>query len=236
MAKKVKIAKKQEIKHDPVREAILKFIQFFKDLSKQKYFYYGLYGVGAIAIIVLIYSLYKNSTKPRVSYEADVFLLQAIYAISSQDTVTAPALLDTLITKFSRTTSGMRAYYHAGVYYLKMGDQQRALRYFKKFLSTPVDDKLLRTFAYAQLSDIYVDMKKYGTAINYMKKAYNSAPEGSLKAYYYYKTAKIYYQSGNLQKTKKLLSSFEKKFPKSALKQAVAEELNFIKGMLGEVN
>ncbi|MGB9823678.1 MAG: tetratricopeptide repeat protein [Candidatus Hydrothermia bacterium] len=236
MAKKVKIAKKEEIKHDPVREALLKVVAFFKNLSKTKYFNYILYGLGGILVIVIAWVFYKNSTKPRVSYEADVYLLQAIYAISSQDTIQAPALLDSLTTKFSKSTSGMRALYYAGVYYLKRGDEKTAIRYFKKFLSTPLNDKLLRTFTYSQLSDIYMDMKKSGTALYYMKKAYRNAPNESLKAYYYYKLAKLYYLKGNIEKSKEMLASFEKKFPKSAIKSAINEELNFMKGILGEVN
>jgi len=236
MAKKVKIAKKEEIKHDPVREAILKVVDYFKKLSKTKYFTYTIYGVIGIVAIVAIFVLYKSSTKPGISQEADYYLIQTIVALANQDTIHAPALLDSLTTTYRKTTSGMRAFYYAGAYYLKRGDNEKALMYFKKFLSTPINDKLLRTFTYAQMSDIYVDLKKFGSALSCIKKAYRMTDQEPLKAYYYYKMAKIYYLKGDIKKSRDLLAEFEKKFPKSALKNTVNEELNFLKGMLGEVN
>jgi len=236
MAKQIKKVHKEELRHDPVRDAILSIIAFFKKISKLKYFWYGLYGLGGVVAVVIAVILYKNATKPRMSTEADFVLLQAIVSITQQDTTKAPQLLQALTTKYRTTTAGQRAYYYSGLYYQKMGDNQKALGYYRKFLGSSIEDKLLRTFTYANLSDIYVDIKNFGKALNYIQKAEKSAPTEPLKAYYYYKLARIYYLKGDIKKSRETLETFSKKFPKSSLTQTVNEELQFLKGMLGEVN
>ena len=236
MAKQVKKVHKEELRRDPVREAILSTIAFFRKITKFKYFWYGLYGLGGVLVILLAIVLYRNATKPRISTEADFMLLQTIVYISQQDTTHVPQLLQELTTKYRTTTSGQKAYYYGGLYYQKLGDIKKALEYYKKFLNSPVEDKLLRTLTYANLSDIYVDMKKFSKALNFIEKAEKSAPSEPLKAYYNYKMARIYFAKGDIKKSKETLEAFTKKFPKSSLTQTVNEELLFLKGMLGEVN
>ena len=236
MAKQVKKVHKEELRRDPVREAILSTIAFFRKITKFKYFWYGLYGLGGVLVILLAIVLYRNATKPRISTEADFMLLQTIVYISQQDTTHVPQLLQELTTKYRTTTSGQKAHYYGGLYYQKLGDIKKALEYYKKFLNSPVEDKLLRTLTYANLSDIYVDMKKFSKALNFIEKAEKSAPSEPLKAYYHYKMARIYFAKGDIKKSKETLEAFTKKFPKSSLTQTVNEELLFLKGMLGEVN
>ncbi|HRD23336.1 MAG TPA: tetratricopeptide repeat protein [Candidatus Hydrothermia bacterium] len=236
MAKEVKRARKEELRHDPIREAIVAVINFFKRASKTKYFRYFLYGLGGLLVIIILVVIYNNANKPRASTEADFALIQAIVSISQQDTVNAPQLLQQLTTTYRSTSSGMRAFYYSGVYYQKIGDPKTALEYYKKFLSTKIEDNLLRTFAYANLSDIYVDMNNLDKALSYINKAEKLAPTESLKAYYWYKTARVYYLKGNVQKAKEMLAEFKEKFPESSISSVVNEELQFLKGMLGEVN
>lgn len=236
MAKAIKRPHKEELRHDPIREAFVSLVNFFKKVSKTKYFWYGIYGLAGIIAVILAVVIYRNANKPRISSEADFALLQTIVSISQQDTAYTPQLLQELTTKYRSSSAGMKAFYYAGVYYQKTGDNAKALNYYRKFLNTPIKDALLRTFTYANLSDIYVDMKKFDKALTCIRKAQKMAPNESLKAYYYYKNARIYYLKGDLKKARDMLAEYPKKFQKSSLSSIVNEELQFLKGMLGEVN
>ncbi len=234
MAKKIKKATKAELKHDPVKEFFFKAIAEIRNFAKTKIFWYVLYGAGGVVLLFVASIIYKNATKPRLSADADFLLLKTIVGITQQDTTQVPTMIKELTTKYRTTTAGIKAFYYAGVYYQKLGDNKTAVSYYKKFLGSQNNDKLLKCFTYAGMADIYVDMNKFNTAISYLKKATKMAPNDPLKAYYYYKTAKAYNLKGDLKKSKEMLENFEKKFPKSAILSTVKEELQFLKGQLGE--
>ncbi|MEI9944776.1 MAG: tetratricopeptide repeat protein [Chitinophagaceae bacterium] len=73
-----------------------------------------------------------------------------------------------VIDKFGGTDAGNLANYYAGVCYLKMDDNQNAIKYLKKFST---DAKQVQQKAYKLLGDAYGDMGNGKEALDYYKKA-----------------------------------------------------------------
>jgi len=70
--------------------------------------------------------------------------------------------------KYGNTNAGNLAAFYAGSCYLKLNDNEKAVKYLKKFST---DSKLVQARAYKLLGDAYADMGKNSDALSYYKKA-----------------------------------------------------------------
>lgn len=90
--------------------------------------------------------------------------------------------------KYSGTESGELAAYYAGSCYLKLNENDKAIKYLKKFST---NSKPVQARAYKLMADAYADMGKNADALSYYKKAghyfekdeYNSADYLFMAAY-----------------------------------------------------
>src|SRR5258706_2335720 len=73
-----------------------------------------------------------------------------------------------IIDKFSGTDAGDLANYYAGSCYIKLGENEKALKYLKKFSST---SKPVQARAYKLIADASADLGKNADALDYYKKA-----------------------------------------------------------------
>jgi tetratricopeptide (TPR) repeat protein len=73
-----------------------------------------------------------------------------------------------IIDKYSGTDAGNLACFYAGSCYLKLDDNQNAVKYLKKFSS---DAKQIQARAYKLLGDAYADLGNHKEALDYYKKA-----------------------------------------------------------------
>lgn len=73
-----------------------------------------------------------------------------------------------VIDRYGGTDAGNLAKYYAGVCYLKMDDNQNAIKYLEKFSTSA---KQIQQRAYKLLGDAYGDMGKGKEALDYYKKA-----------------------------------------------------------------
>jgi tetratricopeptide (TPR) repeat protein len=69
---------------------------------------------------------------------------------------------------YSGTPAGNLANFYAGVSYLKLNQNDKAVQYLKKFST---DSKPVQQRAYKLLGDAYGDLGKYADALDYYKKA-----------------------------------------------------------------
>ncbi len=70
--------------------------------------------------------------------------------------------------KFSGTAAGNMANFYAGSCYIKLNENEKAIKYLKKFSS---DSKPVQARAYKLLGDAYGDSGKNSDALSYYKKA-----------------------------------------------------------------
>ena len=73
-----------------------------------------------------------------------------------------------IIDKYSGTDAGNLACFYAGVCYLKLDDNQNAIKYLKKFSSS---SKPVQARVYKLLGDANGDLGKYADALDYYKKS-----------------------------------------------------------------
>lgn len=73
-----------------------------------------------------------------------------------------------IISKYGGTDAANLASYYAGNCYLKLNENEKAIRYLKKFSS---DAKSIQARAYKLTGDAYADMGKNADGLNYYKKA-----------------------------------------------------------------
>jgi tetratricopeptide (TPR) repeat protein len=73
-----------------------------------------------------------------------------------------------VIDRFSGTDAANLARFYTGSCYLKLGDNDKAVKYLKKFSTS---SKLVQARAYKLLGDAYADLGKNSDAFDYYKKA-----------------------------------------------------------------
>lgn len=70
--------------------------------------------------------------------------------------------------KYGSTKAGKLASFYAGSCYLKLNENEKAIKYLKKFSTS---SKLVQARAYKLMGDAYADMGKNSDALSYYKKA-----------------------------------------------------------------
>ena len=73
-----------------------------------------------------------------------------------------------VISSYGGTKAGNLAHFYAGSCYLKMGDNQNAIKHLKKF---DTGARQVQARAYKLLADAYADAGNTGDALTYYKKA-----------------------------------------------------------------
>lgn len=148
-------------------------------IAKAKDFW-GKYGkLLTIASIVVIlvgggYYAYSNFVvKPKEAKAAEVmFKAEEYYRVDSiQKALNGDGLywgFLKVIDQYGGTEAGNMANFYAGACYVKLNENEKAIKYLKKFSS---DSKALNARAYRLLADAYADMNNGKEALSYYKKA-----------------------------------------------------------------
>ena len=131
----------------------------------------------ASTIIILAvggYYIYQNFVKkPKELKAADVLFKAEEYY--SMDSVNQALNGDgqnwgflKVIDKYGGTDAGNLASFYAGSCYIKLNENDKAIKYLKKFSG---DSKPIQARAYKLLGDAYADLGKNSDALSYYKKA-----------------------------------------------------------------
>lgn len=148
-------------------------------IAKAKDFWVRYSKVISIVCVVVVlgvggYFIYKNYfQKPKEEKAVDaMFKAEEYYRI---DSVNLALRGDgqylgflKVIDKYGGTDAGNLAYFYAGSCYLKLDDNQNAVKYLKKFST---GSKPVQARAYKLLGDAYADMGKSSDAVDYYKKS-----------------------------------------------------------------
>jgi tetratricopeptide (TPR) repeat protein len=120
-----------------------------------------------------------------------------------------------IINKFGGTDAANSAHYYAGVCYIKLNDNENAIKHLKKF-STGA--KAVQARAYKLLGDAYADLGKNADALSYYKKAARHFEEDDANAAEYLLYA-AYLADRTIKDPKEataLYKEIKEKFPKSS--------------------
>lgn len=86
------------------------------------------------------------------------------------------------------------------------GDYKEAVEEYQK-ISLLTDDKELVALSYEGLSQVYAANKRYGTALTFALKSYNTSPNSAREML----IARIYYKTGDIDKATKLINNILKR-------------------------
>ena len=145
--------------------------------------FWGKYGklltIASVVIILVAggYYAYTNFVvKPKEAKASEVmFKAEEYYRMDSlQKALNGDGLnwgFLKVIDKYGGTNAGNMANFYAGACYVKMNENEKAIKYLKKFSS---DSKMLNSRAYRLMADAYADMNQSKEALDYYKKAGHS--------------------------------------------------------------
>lgn len=123
-----------------------------------------------------------------------------------------------ILSKYGGTDAAKLANFYTGSCYIKLNDNEKAVKYLKKFSTS---SKPLQARAYKLLGDAYGDLGKFNEALDYYKKAahhFEKDEQGSSEALFM-----AAYMADRVMKNSKeaiaLYKEIEQKFPNSKYAQ-----------------
>lgn len=143
-----------------------------------------LIAIGALVIIIGGYLLYKEYVqKPNYqeaqdkSFKAEQYFKMDSTALALNGDGINPGFVK-IADKYGSTPAGNMAKFYAGVCYIKLNQNDKAVKFLKDFST---DAKQIQQRAYKLLGDAYGDMGKGADALEYYKKAahYNEADKAA---------------------------------------------------------
>jgi tetratricopeptide (TPR) repeat protein len=130
--------------------------------------------LGALIVIVGGFFIYKDYIqKPKIleaqdkSFKAEEYFRLDSFQLALNGDGVYPGFIK-IAKNYSGTPAGNLANFYAGVSYLKLNQNDKAVQYLKKFST---DSKPVQQRAYKLLGDAYGDLGKYADALDYYKKA-----------------------------------------------------------------
>lgn len=178
------MADKKQVQEDNSAELVIaKAKDFWVRYSK---------AISIICVIVVLgvggYFVYKNYVqKPKEEKATDaIFKAEEYFRL---DSVNLALKGDgqylgflKVIDKYGGTNAGNLARFYAGACYIKLNDNQNAVKYLKKFSTS---SKPMKARTYKLLGDAYADMGKNKEAVDYYKKSagvFEEDKDGSAEA------------------------------------------------------
>ncbi len=176
-----------------------------------------LYAVGAIALVVLGWFLYKSYVVAPKQKEAAAAMWPAQMSFERDSFPQALNGPDggyegflSIINNYSGTPAANAAKYYAAVCYLQTGDFDSAIQYMEDFSPK---DALLPAMKYGVLGDCYSEKKDFSKALNYYEKAADGTENELLAGYYLKKLGMLYEHEGKSAESKAAFEKLRKNFP-----------------------
>ena len=152
------------------------------------------------------YEVFKSALGARSHY-----MENENYAAALNGDEEHPGFLD-IVNNYGSTKSGKLAAYYAGLCYLKEGDYNNAITYFKKYTN---DDKILAPMALGLTGDCYMQLGDQQNAVTYYEKATKKSPNDFTTPMFLVKLGMTYEIMGNNAKALETYKTLKKDFPQS---------------------
>jgi tetratricopeptide (TPR) repeat protein len=167
----------------------------------EKYANILLYAVGAIALAIAGWWLYKEMVVKPKQVEAVAAMWQAeqqfgrdSFQLALNDPGGGFDGFLAIADKFSGTPAGNMAHYYAGICYLQSGDFDNAIAQMEEF--DGVGD-LLPAIKYGVMGDAYAEKEDFDSALKYYEKASDAAENDLLATYFLKKLGMLHEIQGN---------------------------------------
>jgi tetratricopeptide (TPR) repeat protein len=175
-----------------------------------------IYGVATVIFVVASYFAYQSWYKAPLEEEAQSQMFVAVQYFE-QDSLNMAlngdgsnlGLLD-VEDRYGSTTAGNLARYYVGICYLYTGAYEDAVSYLKKY--SPAD-KMSKALSLGNIGDAYSELKEYGNAVSYYKKAANANNSRLTTPRYLMKAGLALEVEGKHAEAAKLYEQIKKTFP-----------------------
>ena len=142
---------------------------------------------------------------------ASYYMENENYATALNGDGEKPGFLE-IVKDYGSTKAGKLAAYYAGVCYLKQGNYNEAIEYFKKYTN---DDKVLAPMSLGLIGDCYLQLGDQQNAVSYYEKATKKSPNEFTTPMYLQKLGMTYEIMGNNAKALDAYKTLKKDFPLS---------------------
>jgi len=159
--------KKEELRHDPVMESIIRAKQFVE--QRASYFTGGLI---AVLFVVAFVFIYQSMRKSSVEKAQEAFG-RAMSAFSSRDEEKAIELLTVVSDNHKHTPQAVYSAYILGTIFINRGQHDQAIEWLKLAVSKRTDVGFAGAAALEALATAYEAKEDYDNAIAYGEKALN---------------------------------------------------------------
>ena len=187
-----------------------------------------------IALLVIAFAIYgitnynkkRNETAKNLSFPQEITFEQqasqaidfASYYMENENYATAlngdgekVGFLD-IVKDYGSTKAGKLAAYYAGVCFMKQGNYEKAIEYFKKYTN---DDKVLSAMALGLTGDCYLQLGDQQNAVNYYEKASKKNPNDFSTPMYLVNLGMTYEIMENYGKALDTYKTLKKDYPTS---------------------
>ncbi len=203
-----------------------------------------------IALLVVAFAIYgitnynkkRNETAKNLSFPQEITFEQqasqavdfASYYMENENYATALngdgekiGFLD-IVNKYGSTKAGKLAAYYAGVCYLKEGNYNEAIEYFKKYTN---DDKVLSAMALGLTGDCYLQLGDQQNAVSYYEKATKKNPNDFTTPMFLVKLGMTHEIMGNYNKALDTYKTLKKDYPLSNEAFEISKNIAYLEEM-----
>jgi tetratricopeptide (TPR) repeat protein len=216
------MSKKAATKHDEfenVEHALTTSEAFIEKYQKQI-----LYGLGAVAIVVIAFLAFNNFyLKPRAveaaneMYKSQMYFSTDSFRLALEGDGFESIGFEAISSDYSLTPSGNLAKAYAGICYYNLGDYDQAISFLSSF---DADDQYISIMAVGLMGECYAELGEPQKAIKFFSKAAESENE-VLTPVYLKKAAIIYESEGNTKNALKNYLAIKSDYPTSIESQDI---------------
>lgn len=197
----------------------------------EKYQKQILYGLGAVAVVVIAFLAINNFyVKPRAveaaneMYRSQLYFATDSFRIALQGDGFESIGFEEISNRFSSTPSGSLAKAYAGICYFKLGDYEEAIRYLSRYDGK---DKYFSIAVVGMIGDAYAELGDVKKAIRSFSKAAEAGNE-VMTPFFLKKAALLMTTEGENDKALKNFLIIKEKFPLSAEAQEVDKYISLL--------
>lgn len=176
-----------------------------------------MYALGAVAVAVLGWWLYKSMIVGPKQQEAVASMWQAeaqfgrdSFQLALENPGGGFDGFLTIADKYSGTPAGNLANYYSGICYLHLGDFDNAIKFLEDY---DAEGMLLPAMKVGALGDAYAEKKDFDKALDYYEKASNATENDVVAAYYLKKLGMLYQYQDKHDKAREAYERLRKEFP-----------------------
>jgi len=210
------MSKKVTEKHDEfenVEHALTSSEAFIEKYQKQI-----LYGIGAVAVVIIaILAINNFYVKPRANeaanemYKSQLFFSQDSFKLALEGDGVESIGFEAISSDFSLTPSGNLAKAYAGICYFNLGEYEEALKFLNAYDG---DDQYFSVTVTGMIGDCYAELGENDKAVKYFDEAAGTNND-VLTPYFLKKSAILYEIIGKKDKALKNYTSIKEDYPMS---------------------